>query len=46
MIQIKLRYPIGIAALSFVGLMGGDVFMTAIEFGGTFALLDWLFERN
>ena len=40
--NIKLRYPIGIAILGFTGIMGGDVFMTSIEIGICFALLDWV----
>ena len=42
MIRIKLRYPIGIAILSFIGIIGGDVMMTSIEIGICFALLDWI----
>ena len=42
MIRIKLRYPIGIAILSFIGIMEGDVMMTSIEIGICFALLDWI----
>ena len=42
MIRIKLRYPIGIAILSFIGIIGGYVMMTSIEIGICFALLDWI----
>ena len=42
MIRIQLRYPIGIAILSFIGIIGGDVMMTSIEIGICFALLDWI----
>jgi|TARA_B100000959_G_scaffold270639_1_gene317783 hypothetical protein len=44
--NIKLRYPIGITALVIVGFLGGDIFWTSVEFGATFAVLDWVFERG
>ena len=42
MIRIQLRYPIGIAILGFMGLLGGDIMMTSLEIGICFALLDWV----
>ena len=42
MIRIQLRYPIGIAILGFMGLLGGDIMMTSLEIGICFAHLDWV----
>ena len=42
MTRIQLRYPIGIAILGFMGLLGGDIMMTSLEIGICFALLDWI----
>ena len=41
MIRFQLRYPIGIAILGFMWLLGGDIMMTSLEIGICFALLDW-----
>jgi hypothetical protein len=40
--RIKARYPIGIIILSVTGILGGDIFMTSIEIGIMYALLDWI----
>ena len=41
---MKIRYIIGIAYLSYIGMMGGTIIVEAIIIGLVFAMYDTLFN--
>ena len=43
---MKLRYILGIAYLSYIGMMGGTIIMEAIIIGLVFGMYDALFNNG
>lgn len=41
-IQDIVKYTIGISILWFIGIMGGDILMTAMHIGIVYSVLEWI----